>query len=59
MAKLREYWLEAVSACVTAALVGIVYTVLQQYAAGPPLSLHHASATDGRGATAALVVRPQ
>lgn len=53
MARLRDHWLEAVSACVTAALVGVVYTVLQQYAAGPPLTLHVSAlqhATTGAGA---------
>ncbi|HUI97830.1 MAG TPA: hypothetical protein VLX44_18885 [Xanthobacteraceae bacterium] len=35
MARLRDYWLEALSTCVTAVLVGLVYTVLAGYAAGP------------------------
>jgi hypothetical protein len=35
MARLRNYWLETLSACVTAVLVGLVYTVLAGYAAGP------------------------
>lgn len=35
MGRLRDYWLEALSACVTAVLVGFVYIVLAGYAAGP------------------------
>ncbi len=44
MATLRDHWLEALSACVTAALVAIVYTVLVQYEAGPQLALRQVSA---------------
>jgi hypothetical protein len=39
MGRLRDYWLEALSTCVTAFLVGFVYTVLAGYAAGPTLRL--------------------
>lgn len=46
MGKLRDYWLELLSACVTAALLGMVYTVLAGYAAGPPLGLQHTAAQD-------------
>ena len=36
MARVRDCWLETLSTCVTVVLVGIVYTVLAGYAAGPP-----------------------
>jgi hypothetical protein len=39
MARLHDYWLETLSACVTAMLVGLVYTVLAGYAAGPHSAL--------------------
>ncbi len=44
MARLRDHWLEALSTCVTAALLALVYGVLAQYAAGPPFSLGQTSA---------------
>jgi len=44
MGRLRDHWLEAVSTCVTAVLVGLVYTVLSGYAAGPPFNLQQAAA---------------
>lgn len=43
MGRLRDYWLEALSTCVTAFLVGFVYTVLAGYAAGPSLRLQQAA----------------
>ncbi len=52
MTTLRDHWLEALSACVTAALVAIVYTVLVQYEAGPPLGLRQVSALAALPATA-------
>jgi hypothetical protein len=45
MARLHDYWLETLSACVTAVLVGLVYTVLAGYAAGP-----HSAALETTGA---------
>jgi hypothetical protein len=45
MRRLRDYWLEALSTCVTAVLVGFVYTVLSGYAEGPSsvLTVHAAA----------------
>lgn len=61
MATLRNNWLDAVSACITVALLAIVYTVLQQYAAGPSFNLQQTAAlhdaTTGAGAT--LVAHPR
>lgn len=61
MATLRNNWLEAVSACTTVALLAIVYTVLQQYAAGPSFNLQQtASLQDAaHGAAATLVGQPR
>jgi len=39
MGRLRDHWLEALSTCVTAVLVGLIYTVLSGYADGPSLRL--------------------
>ena len=43
MGRLRDYWLEALSTCVTVVLVGFVYAVLAGYAAGPHLSVPQAA----------------
>ena len=52
MARLNNYWLETLSTCITAVLVGLVYTVLAGYAAGP-----HSAAleTTGAGPAAGLM----
>jgi len=61
MATLRNNWLDAVSACITAALLAIVYTVLQQYAAGPSFNLQQTAALHDTttGAAATLVAHPR
>jgi hypothetical protein len=37
MGRLRDCWLEALATCVTALLLGVIYGVLANYAAGPAL----------------------
>lgn len=61
MGTLRNYWLDAVSACITAALLAIVYTVLHQYAAGPSFNLQQTAALQdaAHSAAATLVAQPR
>jgi hypothetical protein len=40
MASVRDHWLEAVTLCVTVVLVGMAYTVMARYVAGPPVTVH-------------------
>ncbi len=49
MGRMRDYWLEALSTCVTVVLVGFVYTVLAGYAAGPPFGRQQVSAVQQSG----------
>ena len=39
MVRLRDCWLEVLATCVTALLLGLIYGVLANYAAGPPLGV--------------------
>jgi len=58
MRRLHDYWLEALSTCVTAVLVGLVYTVLAGYAAGPRFAAQETTgAAPLQHATAGLALR--
>ncbi len=54
MARVRDYWLEMLSTGVTVMLVGVVYTVLAGYAAGPSFGDQQVSAVRQSGQTHTL-----